>query len=192
MLSLTILLAPFVYEHATTIRYFENRSMLTYLPNNLNIFRGQGTIDGVFENNPYKASVNGSLWTIRYEVLMYIIISFLFIFRKNPIIVKTSLLVAFSALIIGNIFFFAILSKIAYIVSGAHLLDLGAFFIGGSLLAALKFENKANWPCCNPWYCPFAGISLFSYNKIYFAANSRIIFRIAINTCHQQYWEQNR
>lgn len=36
---------------------------------------GSPPLPRVFENNPYPISINGSLWTLRYEILMYILLA---------------------------------------------------------------------------------------------------------------------
>ena len=38
----------------------------------------EGTLPGVFENLPYPGAVNGSLWTLRYEFLMYLLVPLLY------------------------------------------------------------------------------------------------------------------
>lgn len=139
MLLITVIFVPLVYE--STVDFLHNKSVLTYLPNNLRIFKGQGEISGVFENNPYPSAINGSLWTIRYEVCMYIILSGLFIFRKNNQRMIWILIFAVAFLIFGNIFYFDLLTSRSYLVNSKHLLSLGAFFMAGSLLAAIKFER---------------------------------------------------
>ena len=80
VLLLTIILTPFVYQG--DVPFYYNKSLLTYLPNNLSLYRIQYVIDGVFEKNPYKSIINGSLWTIPYEFTMYILLSFLI--RHSP------------------------------------------------------------------------------------------------------------
>lgn len=77
VLLLTVLLAPAVYEGS--VPYLHNKSVYSYIPQNLTLFFRQKGIDGVFESNPYKHSINGSLWTICYEFSMYIMVSFLFL-----------------------------------------------------------------------------------------------------------------
>lgn len=97
------------------------------MPNNLSLYRIQYIIDGVFENNPYKSAINGSLWTIPYEFTMYVLLSFLIIFRKKKVVMSAILLISFLFLLIGNIFYFEQLKKYGFILSGEHLLDLGVF-----------------------------------------------------------------
>ena len=43
-----------------------------YLIRNLTLFRLQYALPGVFEANPYGPAINGSLWTLNYEVLCYL------------------------------------------------------------------------------------------------------------------------
>ena len=54
--------------------YFGHPATAWYLPNNLSLFRMQYSLPGVFEQNPYRASVNGSLWTLQYEFAMYLVV----------------------------------------------------------------------------------------------------------------------
>jgi peptidoglycan/LPS O-acetylase OafA/YrhL len=146
VLIITVVLSPFVYNSA--IPFFQNASVRTYIPNNLTLYGTQYVIEGVFENNPVKGVVNGSLWTIPYEFTMYVLLSFLIIFRRNRTAVVGLLFVSFLLLYIGNVFFFEQLKKYAYYLSGERLLDLGIFFVGGAFLSAVRFEkvsNKSLW-----------------------------------------------
>ncbi|WP_439882436.1 acyltransferase family protein [Pontibacter sp. MBLB2868] len=137
----TVALAPFVYEGNTT--YLSNMSMWSYIPNNLSLYRPQYHIDGIFENNPYKSAINGSLWTIQYEFTMYFLLSFLLIFRKKKSASILILSASFVLLAIANIFFIETLEKHELLKSSKNLLNLGSFFIAGSLLASIKI-NKSN------------------------------------------------
>lgn len=142
VLLLTVILTPFVYN--SNVPFFYNKSLLTYLPNNLLLYRNQYIIDGVFENNPYKSIINGSLWTIPYEFTLYIFISTLIIFRNKKIIYQIVLLFLFLLLVIGNIFFFEQFKQNGFILGLEYLLDLGVYFVAGSLLAALDID-KIKW-----------------------------------------------
>jgi len=139
VLVLTVLLAPFVYNN--TLPYLSNRDVLSYIPNNILLFKVQYYIAGIFEHNPYKGAINGSLWTIRYEFTMYVILSLLFFFRKNTLVIKMMLVIAFSLLSVGFLFFKTYLAQFGFILEGRLLLDLGSFFIAGSLLSSFKIEQ---------------------------------------------------
>jgi peptidoglycan/LPS O-acetylase OafA/YrhL len=52
--------------------YLTNLSTYQYILKNVTFVWGmEYKLPGVFANNPYKDAVNGSLWTLRYEVTMY-------------------------------------------------------------------------------------------------------------------------
>jgi peptidoglycan/LPS O-acetylase OafA/YrhL len=140
VLILTIILAPFVYQN-NSISYITNIDVWSYIPNNLSLYRTQYYISGIFENNPYKGAINGSLWTIKYEFTMYVILSFLFFFKGNNNLLRSILIFSFVMLVVGYVFFFDYLSQFGFILGGGLLLELGSFFIAGSLLASFKIEN---------------------------------------------------
>jgi peptidoglycan/LPS O-acetylase OafA/YrhL len=71
VLALTFLLGPLV----TTLpvgEYIASGGTWRYLLGNLSIFHVQFDLPGVFAANPYPVAVDGSLWTIRVEVLCYV------------------------------------------------------------------------------------------------------------------------
>lgn len=139
VLLLTIILAPFVYQEI--VPFFKNISVYTYLPYNLSLYGFQSSIKGIFDTNAYHA-INGSLWTIRYEFSLYVALSFLFFFRKQKRIVSIILLIGFSVFILLYTFYLnSFGGSSLFGLQGIHLLNLGAFFIGGSLLASLQFEK---------------------------------------------------
>lgn len=55
--------------------YFSNRETYTYLPAGLSLLWVQYTLPDVFGGNPFPQVVNGSLWTLFYEVLCYAMVS---------------------------------------------------------------------------------------------------------------------
>ncbi|PWH82805.1 acyltransferase [Algibacter marinivivus] len=142
VLLLSVLLIPFVYEGQFPLT--KNESYFTYLPNNLLLYNFQGVVNGVFNANPYHA-INGSLWTIRYEFSLYIALSLLYFFRKSKKVQKGLLSLCFLGLIILNNFFLTRFSGSSIFgMLGFEILDLGTFFVGGSLLATFNFEKIKN------------------------------------------------
>jgi len=141
MLILTILFVPFVYESA--IPYFKNKSILTYILNNITLYRPQHTITGVFETNPYRSAVNGSLWTIPYEVVMYIFLALFFVVRKNTYFLKILLGFFFLATYIVNVLFVENIKKYGFFFGDEYIYDLSCFFIMGALLDAFKIDKLA-------------------------------------------------
>lgn len=78
--SLRIYPALFICIFLTILIFWidSSSSFLEYLKININylsnlIFIGKYTISEIFDNNYYAFVANGSLWTLRYEIIMYII-----------------------------------------------------------------------------------------------------------------------
>lgn len=139
VLVLTAVFAIFVYEGTTF--YFTNKSIYSYIYKNLSLFRLQYGIPGVFENNIYGNAINGSLWTLCYEFSMYVILSILFFLRD-----KIKILRLFFWLLYLSFALFFFLFKNSYEfhfyqLEGSYLTELGLFFLGGSCLALLKFDE---------------------------------------------------
>lgn len=139
VLILSVLLGYFIYDSA--VPYLKNKSVLTYILNNLSLYNFQGVINGIFDKNHYHA-INGSLWTIRYEFTLYVLVS-VFYFFKNKKKIKQILLLccAFLALL----FYHVLLPKFSETsilgMNFYQLLDLGGFFVIGSLLSVFNFEK---------------------------------------------------
>lgn len=62
------------------IEYLQNPQTYKYLVKNSILFFGiEYRLPGVFSDVPYKGAVNGSLWTLPYEVKMYAILAFMMV-----------------------------------------------------------------------------------------------------------------
>ncbi|SMO65111.1 Peptidoglycan/LPS O-acetylase OafA/YrhL, contains acyltransferase and SGNH-hydrolase domains [Chryseobacterium rhizoplanae] len=141
VLLITVLLAPAVYE--SSVPYLQNKSVYTYIPQNLTLFFRQKGIDGVFENNPYKHSINGSLWTICYEFSMYVMVSLLFFIRKKAFI-KTVVILLFVSSYVLSIYYpyflYGLFHKLA--LGTNHFYNLMCFFAGGMVLTYLNASKR--------------------------------------------------
>lgn len=139
VLLVSLLLSPFVYE--STLPLLANKEFYTYLPFNISLYGFQSGIKGIFDNNAYH-SINGSLWTIRYEFSLYIAVSILFYFRNKPKVVFSLLLFAFLMFYILYVFFIEkVGSAKIFGMLGSNILYLGLFFILGSLMASVQLEK---------------------------------------------------
>jgi len=137
VLILTCLALPFVYE--SSVPLFSNSSYLSYLPNNMSLFNVQMLVEGVFENNPYPSTINGCLWTLRYEFLFYILTSFLILLHNKPKTSSFLILAAFSVLLFVRIFHFDQASIYGfYTIQGSHFIDLSLFYSAGALIASFR------------------------------------------------------
>lgn len=115
-----------------------NKSLYSYIYRNLSLFYLQFSIPPFLENNPYKSVINGSLWTLAYEFLFYILFSFFIYFKDNKKIVII-LFLTFSSFLIMHNFLpekYMILNKAG--IEIRQLLNLGNFFVAGAFLAINK------------------------------------------------------
>ena len=143
VLLLSVLIVPLVYEGDLPL--FQNLDWYTYLPYNLSLYGFQGGVPGVFSGNFYHA-INGSLWTIRYEFTLYLCIAVFFFFQGNKLWIQLCLLVASLGMLLGYIFFREPLGPLSALgLLGYNVLNLGTFFVLGSLLATFAFERWVHW-----------------------------------------------
>lgn len=126
VLFITLLLLPFVYQG--TVPYLKNKEVWSYLPNNFFLFNVQGGIQGVFNNK----GINGSLWTIKYEFLMYVFLSVIFFFKKHA-----RVFVIFSYLYLVLCF---VAGKSWLINIDGNYFNLAFYFIGGAICGIYKQE----------------------------------------------------
>lgn len=111
-----------VFTSLPVKEYFSNEWTWAYLKNI--VLYPLYNLPGVFENNPYPNAVNGSLWSLPVEVLMYIAVPVVFlIFRKVDKIKVAA--------------FFAIILELANVAIGQ--LKPGAIFViyGTNMISAL-------------------------------------------------------
>ncbi len=67
---ITILIAGFLLTQAPPSVFWAEAG--DYFIRNMLLFKLQYTLPGVFEANPYGAAINGSLWSLSYEVTCYV------------------------------------------------------------------------------------------------------------------------
>jgi peptidoglycan/LPS O-acetylase OafA/YrhL len=139
VLVLTVALGPFVYENDTP--YLLNKKVRTYIPNNLRLYRIQYDIPGIFDQNPHKSAINGSLWTLPFEFTMYIALSVLFFIRKKRRLTVLILLLIFLCLAKLDILNFAEIQKWKFFLLDWYLIELGVYFSAGALLAGLNIAR---------------------------------------------------
>jgi peptidoglycan/LPS O-acetylase OafA/YrhL len=84
VLLITVFLIGPLLTTVSLKEYFSSKTTYSYLFYNL-VFETRYFLPGVFENNSYKSIINGSLWSLRYEMGAYIFLlgGFLFV-RKHP------------------------------------------------------------------------------------------------------------
>ncbi len=71
VLLLTVLVLGPLVTTLPLADYARRPETLTYVPRNLSLALGQSGLPGVFGDNPYPRAINGSLWTLFFEVACY-------------------------------------------------------------------------------------------------------------------------
>jgi peptidoglycan/LPS O-acetylase OafA/YrhL len=125
--------------------FLHDKMSLQYLYCNVVLFIPMKfTIPGVFPNNHVPDAVNGSLWTIPYEFLCYVLLSLLFFVRKYPKLLS---------ILLGGAILLLLRQKYRYgLVPGDlwtlpfpyekhSLTDFLLLFAAGSFLASIRFAQ---------------------------------------------------
>lgn len=74
LLVVSVLIAALygpVFTVLSTSAYFSQAATYLYVPRNLSLLFLQYDLPGVFADHPYPEAINGSLWTLIYEVVCY-------------------------------------------------------------------------------------------------------------------------
>lgn len=135
-------LALFLSSFIVVPLIFENSPILSIQPGSAlyffyhsAIFQAMGSvwiIDGAYINNPI-SSINGSMWTLKYEIMLYIFlpICYIFVYKSRKLfLVITALLMALSiAYIFSDFMLFKIFNADEY----SKLLLLSTYFFYGTL-----------------------------------------------------------
>lgn len=144
MLLITLVVAVIVH---TGGNIFAQRDFYTYLPSNMLLFNVHYVINGVFVDNPYPKTINGSLWSLYYEFIMYVLVGLFFPFRNNRKVVLLILtgivILSASASIFNPHFLEPQFEKLN--IGTIELYRLTASFFSGALLSQLniKWLNKS-------------------------------------------------
>lgn len=151
MLLLTIfVLGPMVYD-GNLSDYFKNGSVWKYLGQNINLFGNTAyAIDGVFTNNPYPAAINGSLWTLKHEFILYIVLMILsmctVLKNRKTMLVLTAVSIITYVLSIPLSPIFNHMSYIGVIMEINEFVKLAMYFFIGSSIYLYRDKIKMSFP----------------------------------------------
>ncbi len=141
VLLLTVVFGFFLFN-GTLYDYINTSTVQTYIPKNLSLYFLQYPLtNDVFKDNPLPLVINGSLWTLRFEFSMYLILSCLYFFRKNKNVINISLFFLFFITLTGVSFFEKYLISIKFLLNWFQFFELGNYFIAGSILASLNIDK---------------------------------------------------
>jgi len=165
-LILSTLICAFIlgglFTNFTLFDYFQQSQTFKFIIKNTVLILGvEYQLPGVFTNTPYKHAVNGSLWTLPYEIKMYalisITISLVYFFKpqKNNLYLKISLL-----LICILSFTFHMYNQL---IEGQHLnfIRLLYLFFLGALIYVFKENIKMKWAIFNSLFAILLLSSLY-------------------------------
>jgi peptidoglycan/LPS O-acetylase OafA/YrhL len=83
MLILTVFVLGIFFTSLNPLAYLADVSIYIYLAKGISLlFNVSYNLPGVFEGNPYKYVVNGSLWSLPYEIKMYLMLVVVWISLK--------------------------------------------------------------------------------------------------------------
>lgn len=127
--------------------YYADPGTFAYIINNITLHI-QYFLPGVFEDNPYPGSVNGSLWTLPIEFSMYIVLMFMLLLLKR-VSNKTYPIVgiALAASLLHGVFFIEIVqieptSRLFWVRNAFTLIPY--FFWGAAYASSKKAMSKLN------------------------------------------------
>jgi peptidoglycan/LPS O-acetylase OafA/YrhL len=111
--------------------YFSQSDTAWYVPRNLSLFKLQYHLPGVFQDDPVRGVVNGPLWTLEYEVLMYLGVLALGVAR---LLRRGAVLAAW----LGAMF-------LSWRWIGAYYVEFGTPFLSGAVLYLWRDRVPLDW-----------------------------------------------
>ena len=151
LLVVVIIAGPFLSGYSAG-EYFNAPDTWHYITSVLRVpgLPKTSSLPGVFTHNPTGSAVNGSLWTIWFELIFYIILLALFPWRQRPSVLKVLLPVAWLSLY--GVFLFAhdFIDRHVFPFTGMSAevaVDLGLYFLGGAALTLIPWQSirYRNW-----------------------------------------------
>jgi len=144
VLLLTVLILGPVVTQLPLAQYATQPGTLTYFPRNFTLAFLQYDLPGVFVGLPYPDAINGSLWTLIYEVVCYggvLVLGFLGLIKRPAVMIAAAVL------------FFAVYAAIGVLHDQnplpqriVTLRNLAFPFFVGTLLYVWRHRIPLSWP----------------------------------------------
>jgi peptidoglycan/LPS O-acetylase OafA/YrhL len=166
---LTLFILGPIYTTFTTIEYFRNPNTWLYL-NNISLFDRNGTLPGVFVNNPNSGIINGSAWSLPYEFTLYLWIAIIGALSLISNIKRHTILVF---LILVSLFYVFIGQKVPatanieiFHMNVNFFLQHSIYFMLGTIFYLYKDKIRLNWIVA---LCSIVVLALtFKFHEYYF------------------------
>jgi len=181
VVALTVFVLGPVFTTVPLLQYFLSRDTIKYcVKSSTLVFGAAYNLPGVFCNNPFKNTVNGSLWTMPYEIRMYLVLAVAWLcLQITPIVRLKALKGIIIALTIGA-GVYVLVSYFCVPAQSYFLRLFFMFFIGASfymLKEHIVVSRRLFWLF-------LAAVLLFTINKqaffvVYVCAIAYILFFIA-------------
>lgn len=171
VLLTVFIVGPLITDHSAT-RYFSKGATWRYAAMPITIVLGQVPYDlpGVFAEVPHPGVVNGSLWTIAYEVLFYLATTALFVLKRWSTAPRATVLVAFVSCMVlrasvdgGVIELSGGLPLTAF--TWWSIVDMGVFYCAGSVMAA--WPGVARAPMKHLFVVALVSMALAMWWRVY-------------------------
>lgn len=131
------------------VAYWQHPSVLRYFWKDMTLLTGTANIAGVFAGNPIRGSVNGSLWTLQYELILYLITGLLGVLALLQD--KKKYAIGLGITVVAYLFFKTEgATNLVAFLKGSGLradrwLDLSLLFILGGSFCVYKDRVPLNW-----------------------------------------------
>lgn len=173
ILVIALLAGPFLTNIGFN-EYFKSAELREFLKFNLT-FTGLSTLPGVFVGNPFGRAVNGSLWTIPYELQLYgwvLLLGLLTVLKRKGIfsILFAYVLLAYCGSGYSNMFLNMEVARlwILFFLGVAAAVYADKIILSPLALLALFVTLALTWKAGNPWF-DVIGSALFGYAILVFA-----------------------
>ncbi len=148
-LALTTLVVGVGFTDLSAADFFRDRQTWRYLGINAFMVTAEGPLPGAFAHVPFAGAVNGSLWTLRYELRMYALLALCWFISRclRPRASVAEVRAGFAGVVIGVAFAFVVIG-LAMPLRGRHsdFIALGAMFFQGAALFVLRGRVTIAWP----------------------------------------------
>ena len=130
--------------------YWQHPSVVKYFLKNMTLLTGTANIAGVFGGNPARSSVNGSLWTLQYQLILYLITALLGVLALLQD--KRRYAIGLGVVVLAYVFFKTQgAANLEAFLKGSGLradrwLDLSLLFILGGAFCVYRNHIPLNWP----------------------------------------------